>query len=1693
MVLAPVITNISQEELSQFGDGSRTPTLPTMRDEEAPVENENTNISQEELSQFGDGSPAPILPTIREQKAPDDGENIFSIGAAQRKLETFKEEDLAKQRQEIKPPSKDEVFADVMSSKTLQEISNKGYTSLAGIALDPALLEKAKTDVGLRATLYEGFSQQYKEPPKLKEDQLAVEFASADLKQVNLPAYFDKYPENVREYLVDIIEKKAGVGEILRESDLPVAAQDIILDDFISGNVLVEAGRMWRDVPSDIAQTLPTLAGMAKDAVASLAMASADYAFTPSDEKLGYREYISNRFNYMQANTYGYLDGLYSFADASVIGQSAIQRFNQRYKKKFIKKYGLDVWRNTHQKAVQELVFDEQGGIVGKRYKTTEKGAPIYEDDFSTVEPVAAKLLDNSFKQLTGSEAMFVWASNIMPLTQVNMFLNVAKGQKYVDKIESFRTSNPEFARGLTDYQLLDAIRRQERNVVFNTFQTTWNRITFGIASAMTAGTIQRGRNMNSFLDGLTEYDDNINSVRQNIVSLENKISNGKTNNINVAQEVSQLKDAKAELAFLIKSKATYTNRSGTGRFINPYSKQALVDDAFIVPALALAPQISGVTFEKLNFNEDVSYMLTALVAPLIAPLTGKTILATGYKTARLVPVGKETTAGLEEMGFALANSDFLSVVTPGMLINNDLKEIRAAADRMGLNLNDNHIKAIDTFSRFLRSAKTDIEITPGGPRLNMQKRIYDSLVNYSNVMDSLKTRMKNIVDSNGNRVLTDAEVADNMANLHLSLAHASGLAPLVALQNMSVKVKPSDMSKGITGASKLEDAYRALAQEEQVFIGMDTQLKILTQSLGSKGIKLDSNDPIQSMIMALENLSVEGRRKIGDKKQLLDARVDEFIKNTDTVDATTVSELTKLRLASGIDSPQTVKDRMDTAEEVAGLLMTRIEERAMSVQAFSTNMSVTEYEAEIQKLSGDLFNTIKGMRYEKARAGYKDLEKYEVTNNIQVNLGNLVGKLFSLDDEYKNKPIDFYFTGGKEFFRQEGALLRQTINKMALQGLKKAGYQDIGTMIETTRMNSSFNGTTPEELAHYIATTRGEDPFSLFVARPSQAEDLRRYFVQRAIRANENKGNLRTEVEIDKEFIEAIDEAVEAVDSSATVFNLLTLSRAHFAKEMGDAFERGTYGGNVERNVLRFETEINPDVKVLDPKTGLPTGVSKEEVSDAIKRERPIYRNPKMRPDYPFQKMAESYKRVFEGKGENTEDALAELRNSMQELMPYLGARRASNGEFAFDLSDETQYKAANTFSQILELMIKQQSEDVLFSSIGKIRGVDYNFPEASLVPPELQARRPKSKVTELQRLKLGEYNFERAAVFSRAHKELRIPVINKKGDFELRYAQNSDLSGEFASVDELLKTNEMYQEGLADIVEQGNTVGSALRTSAKTELDIEGKALQELLGAMGQTANNPSAFFDTYFLNADPTSIMNLKKRLVNEGLNAEEVNTSLAFMYSRGLMEKAGHRYIRNSGMNDALEELSDVSVLIDHTNDPKKFLVMESVLGKEHAGHMKDIANWASFATGDGLNLKGTADTKGMSIDSLIARVFNVARGLVSVEYVTAEVGLRVMLGRNQNLVKALLQDRSIAGVIGKILSNPKAVEKKDIKLLGQRLKVYLLAGEGGILRTEGDVLPALNQLFGIDVPTISERGIMVQEEKEQELLEQERVQ
>jgi hypothetical protein len=189
-------------------------------------------------------------------------------------------------------------------------------------------------------------------------------------------------------------------------------------------------------------------------------------------------------------------------------------------------------------------------------------------------------------------------------------------------------------------------------------------------------------------------------------------------------------------------------------------------------------------------------------------------------------------------------------------------------------------------------------------------------------------------------------------------------------------------------------------------------------------------------------------------------------------------------------------------------------------------------------------------------------------------------------------------------------------------------------------------------------------------------------------------------------------------------------------------------------------------------------------------------------------------------------------------------------------------------------------------------------------------------------------------------------------------------------------------------------------------------------------------------------------------------------------RGLFEVSGETKTLNSladfNKSPVRSEITDVQKFVNAVLDGKQRDVAERVMGygSDHLKYLEEMASWITQAGGNPRGFAPRGDTKGMTVDNIFSRVFNLARGMVSPLYVGTEIATRLLLEKNQTLLSVALKDRESAKVLAKILKNPEAVQDLDIKTLASRVKIYLAAEIIQNKTTQG-IVPTIGEFIGED--------------------------
>ena len=1512
-------------------------------------------------------------------------------------------EDAARQRGDAQAPNPNDVFTSIINSTTTDEIQQLGYTNIGNFPINPSSLEFLRKTPTKQNELRQQFLKEYT-VPKQEPGQLAVGFSSPDYTEMRLPPQF-RDDEDIQQY----VKNEQAVAKVLSESGLPLRGQRIILKDYANsyfGNSYAEITQEFMNIPTTFTQDIPTLASMAGSAIYSAPMA----LYQKGDYNETYFEALERNFGGMMAaahrNGLGFAEQITE--DNELLG-SARQRMEGWYKRKYIEQHGRDAFIRDHMFSQKTEIVTGEDGQMSLQLVTDGESNPVYDE---TLDPqIMQTLLKASEDELNSFEKAAKFFVGGGPLVVLNVARKAGRGKQFVDEFEKMRT-DPSHSRykkdyeGLTDVELYRKLYREDVNAASKAWRRTWDALTLnGWKSDLEAGRV-----LSDHAKAIRNYDETIKDLDAKIYDLRNK---GKLD----ATEEADLKNLTSRLEFTTQSRQKYIDGSGgTGRIFNPYSKQTLYDEALISGAVGLASTYNPIA-DLTGMNDQVAEVLTMLVAPLVAPAAGRVTTNLALGVARRTPLLNIGVGAIEELGISLQNSGWLSKVGVEAVIRGDVAELRSIAEMEGLDLTDADILSFRAFSRALNKMGNEKFKGPDGRMITVRDRVYDSLVAYGDNMNRMQLRMEKAVDANGNRIFSDEQVQENMKAIHLSLAYASGFAPFIQIQQLASKGE--SISKIFEGKGA-ETLFRSIRTQEEVLNGMSTQLKVLRQTLSAEGVNLSSNDPLDEVFRKLTSAYDNGVDDLVKRKQQLNQLIDIYLKDPASVDENTVNEIVDLKLMLNPELATDTASRARLAEEVAGTILTNFNQRQSDLMKLAGKLSPTEFNKEVALQADSLFDTVVGLRQAKGSARYAKVKAYGEENNILVPMEKLFDKLRSLDPSIPtgiNKK--FMIAGGRE--------VQESLNSMAERGLREQFGNDTDKIVE--KMIADSGGELKEnsktryaDVAFYMMdrekVPEGEAASKFFNANVEEAEHIRRHLAYQARIKQTSKDNIvRTATQISKEFRDSVDELYTEADPSGELLKLVEDARIGYKIDVGDPMDDAAYGGKVRRARSRQVTQIADDQrKYVYGNRNTPEGIFLE-IGGTI---------------------SEIATTVDIKRSQDLQEKLVSLK---QDLMSFYGVSRDKAGTYILDMTDPDEAMIADGVTKLLQMITNKKVGYALSADLGPLA----KETEISKLPKELQPKvRSASQKLKKAQKNLPEFNFERAERLRKAEEELAITVRKADGKLETRRPFSTELREQLAPIDDMLEENQQYRDVAEDLIEEVNSTTSQLRVAGDRTLEKVNVSLDRIKDYTS-LAKRPRQFFETYFETATPQSVERLKKDLTTNGeMTAEEANLALKELYIRGLLEKTGlQNKAAGTGFGrDTVQDISDIDVLVNHMRDEASRPAMVAVLGEEHVKHLEDIADWMDNASGNGAGVRTYLDVGDMRMESKIARVFNLARGMVGLDYVTAEVGFRLMMQKQQSMIQFVMNNKNAALVLSKALQFPQRMTRADMRILALEIRSHI---------------------------------------------------
>ena len=1600
-------------------------------------------------------------------------ERLSGVVGASVDIPTLARQDIAAQ----KKPEQDKFLELDTKFNKLMGLTNKldlnqtdidavlGDNRLVGdMEITPQYLQSIQNNQTEQALLYEDF---FKEEvvPTAKVYTTITPFYDQETQTVRLPKEAFKLPVKQQDILRDAAQRSAEVAQLLdrsfgKNSPLPQLGKQVILNTFSNGDFFTEFKRTARDFMPEMARLLPDFATMLYNAAGAVVDKgfedeSIDESFgTYYDRRMG--DYAGSELRQAYEN----------MLNDSVVFESAYKAFNKWYKDSFYDQYqdqdmAKDAWFIAHGSRPRMEIFTGEDGQQELRHAKDEETGEFLYDDNPLSKGLVYDLLKMSYGNLSTGEQAVLIGLEFLPITYGVSALNLAKTKKYGDIVIEGRKRTKKtttdtgevveefvYSPSATDLEVFRAERRRRlgrglpgAGIALAGLSNAKNWITL----STTRGTLKQSTRMDDHLQNIQSYDNAIHDIRNELDEVGMKLKNAKVEGLDT-DDIKTLESTRDELQISLnayeKNYKSYKVRVGFGakkdadgdfvaapyRLDSPFTRQVLVDDAIIAGAIAYAPEILSASLPGSDsplMDKETAEVISYLTLPFVAPYAFRKGAAVAFKIANTATVG----VPMEIVRFMEFTADKLDIIPEGALIGGDLNAIKANAAKRGIALSDSDLDSLKVLNKMFNAMRPEY-----------REKAFRALGKYHNTM---KTLRKEMVELN----MPAEVVADNMKTLQLSLAEATGLAPLIAVQNQGKALNVRDVTSGkvlneqLDAMASQQDKIDAMAMNLDIFIKRVEQNAI---GPGGEKISIANNQVLQNAIGSVAAIIDIQTKGIVKTKIELASKIDKILKSPigdETINPDTVETVIRISEELAPETAATLKKAFGQpgeAGQLEAIKKARVELLEMNLRgldqlrAFSSGMKSTDIDREARRTAENFFNTIEGTYEANASIKYRALDNLTDANGnkITVDLEPLAQKMKNIYIELQDKPLRAVLMDGTKSWKSGGKSMYTTLTRAALRGLKAEGYTtgDISNMIKSLRDQKGDDNLDIIDLVFEMrdefARQQSKGNVGADVTMPSyikatasEAERLNRFFKDKAYSLRENADKF----EIDGIHTSLDNFTMKAFEKYPGLVEGIKDARAYYEVNMGARFlTPGTYGYDVRVNRVR------KDAKGYNAEGGL-TGQ---------------FRN--REPIYIFKRIEDEIQKAFTSKTEDDkQNAISNIASIVEnELMPFIGANRG-NGKLGLDPDNKEHALIIKNMQQVINLLgtkvLSGKLSTEVATEVGKFQrgSADYKAPQK-------------------------EIGFSRANDIIEIEKALQIPVIKSDGTVDgthIRLFEAGEVNGFAKDFDEMLVKNADVQKEFDDLVGELNDESSALRITAGAEIDAE-KAVLDKMKEVEDRIKDPDYFVKRYVIGQTKESIQDTINEFTNlTDLTREEVVGFFRYQYIRQLKQEANIQYgISKDSVRKKGEIVdSDLRVIIDRVSDPTKRQELEAVFDADHLDHLEAIADWAQTAAGDALNIRALRAAGGYTLNSVYSRVFNLARGMVSLPYVGAEVASKVFLVRDERLIEFALRDRNVAGLLVKALDG--TATDPEIKTLATRLRSYVAYG----IATNGGTVPDSERL------------------------------
>ncbi|MEK9769261.1 MAG: hypothetical protein VW683_10110 [Betaproteobacteria bacterium] len=256
---------------------------------------------------------------------------------------------------------------------------------------------------------------------------------------------------------------------------------------------------------------------------------------------------------------------------------------------------------------------------------------------------------------------------------------------------------------------------------------------------------------------------------------------------------------------------------------------------------------------------------------------------------------------------------------------------------------------------------------------------------------------------------------------------------------------------------------------------------------------------------------------------------------------------------------------------------------------------------------------------------------------------------------------------------------------------------------------------------------------------------------------------------------------------------------------------------------------------------------------------------------------------------------------------------------------------------------------------------------------------------------------------------------------------------------VETVLKNSIEYKEGETALSKMVDLSEKKLRTAIKTRTDVLNTARRFLPEGTLASEQKSEAMFNSFVLNDGAIERTNdlIRRTAANTKKSEDEIRSGLSDIiidslsrqtYSHRLDDAVPGKYTYNFDYEKFFSLVQDNSAALKNIVGDQKFEALDAISQSLRISNRRS----KDYLQASGVNLSAPG---GLSIESLMSRLYSVSRGVVSPRYVLTEIALLRLRKQNVSALKNLLDDPKLVDEIVDLVQNDniKVIERINARL------------------------------------------------------------